>query len=76
MGDIGLGMVALGAGIAICGGAIGTAMAQAKIGSAAMGLLAEKEHMSGQVLLFLALPETIVILGFVVAFLILQTVAH
>lgn len=68
--EIGSGLVAIGAGIAILGGAIGTAWAQASIGSALMGLLAEKDD--SRALLFLALPETMVILGFVVAFLITQ----
>ena len=36
-----------------------------------MGLLAEKPEETGKVLLFLVLPETILIFGFVVAILIL-----
>ncbi len=68
--EIGSGLVAIGAGIAILGGAMATAWAQASIGSALMGLLAEKDD--SRALLFLALPETMVILGFVVAFLITQ----
>jgi len=36
-----------------------------------MGLLAEKPESTGQVLLFLVIPETLVIFGFVVAILIL-----
>ncbi|VVB69919.1 Uncharacterised protein [uncultured archaeon] len=40
-----------------------------------MGLLAEKDGKEGNVLIFLALPETMVILGFVVALLILGKVA-
>ncbi|MFH1247510.1 MAG: ATPase [Candidatus Micrarchaeota archaeon] len=67
--ELGSGLIAIGAGIAILGGALGTAWAQASIGSAMMGLLAEKDD--PRVLLFLALPETMVILGFVVAFLII-----
>ena len=69
--ELGSGLVALGAGIAIMGGALATAWAQASIGSALMGLLAEKDD--SRALLFLALPETMVILGFVVAFLIIST---
>lgn len=68
--ELGTGLVAVGAGIAILGGALATAWAQASIGSALMGLLAEKDD--PRVLLFLALPETMVILGFVVAFLIIN----
>ncbi|MEK6924508.1 MAG: ATPase [Candidatus Micrarchaeota archaeon] len=70
---LGTGLVAIGASIAIAAGAIATAMAQSAIGSAGMGLIAEKDGKEGQVLLFMALPETMVILGFVVAFLILNS---
>ena len=73
MVELGTGMVAVGAGIAIAGGALATAMAQGAIGAAAMGLLAEKDGKEGQVLLYLAIPETMVILGFVVAYLILSS---
>ena len=69
--ELGNGLVALGAGLAIMGGALATAWAQASIGSALMGLLAEKDE--PKALLFLALPETLVILGFVIAYLIIST---
>ncbi len=72
MVDLGSGLVALGAAIAVGAAAIGTAWAQKSIGAAGMGLMAEKDGKEGQVLLLLALPETIVILGFVVAYLILN----
>lgn len=63
------GLIALGAGAAIGIGAIATGMAQASIGSNGMGVLAEKPEEFTKVLICLALPETIVILGFVIAFL-------
>jgi len=62
------GMVALGAGLAIGLGALGTAWAQSAIGSSGMGLIAEKPEEFTKVLIALALPETLVILGFVIAF--------
>jgi V/A-type H+-transporting ATPase subunit K len=62
---------AIGAGIAIAGGAIGTGMAQSAIGAAGIGMMAEKPEEIGRVLLFLALPETLLIFGFVVAILIM-----
>ncbi len=62
------GMVALGAGLAIGLGALGTAWAQSAIGSSGMGLIAEKPEEFTKVLICLALPETLVILGFVIAF--------
>jgi V/A-type H+-transporting ATPase subunit K len=68
---IGSGLIGFGAGLAIAGGAIGTGLAQSVIGAAGIGLLAEKEGSMGTVLLFLALPETMLILGFVVSYLLL-----
>lgn len=62
----------IGAAVAFLGGALGTAWAQSAIGSAGMGLLAEKDGKEGNLILFLALPETLAILGFVVAYLVLQ----
>ncbi len=69
------GMIALGAGIAMGLGALATAWAQSAIGSSGMGVLAEKPEEFTKVLICLALPETIVILGFVVAFLLVGKVA-
>lgn len=64
-------LAAIGAGIAIAGGAVGTGVAQSAIGSAGIGLIAEKPEEIGRVLLFLVLPETLLIFGFVVAILIM-----
>jgi V/A-type H+-transporting ATPase subunit K len=69
--DLGAAIAAIGAGIAILGGAYGTALAQAAIGSAGMGLIAEKPEQFGTALLLLVIPETLVIFGFVIAILIL-----
>jgi V/A-type H+-transporting ATPase subunit K len=71
--DLGPGLIAVGAGIAIAGGALGTAWAQSAIGAAGMGLLAEKDGKEGIALIMLALPETIVLFGTVVAYLILTS---
>lgn len=65
------GLLGLGAGLAIGIGAIATGMAQASIGASGMGLLAEKPEEFTKVLICLALPETLVILGFVIAFLLI-----
>ena len=64
-------IAAIGAGIAITGGAIGTGVAQATIGAAGLGLVAEKPNQMGIALLFLVLPETLLIFGFVIAILIM-----
>ncbi|MCL6089388.1 MAG: ATPase [Candidatus Marsarchaeota archaeon] len=64
--------IALGAGIAMAGGALGTAWAQASIGSSIMGVLAEKPEETFKLIIYMALPELIVLLGFVVSFLMVQ----
>ena len=65
------GAIAVGAAIAMFGGAVGTAWAQASIGSSVMGVLAEKPEEAFKLIVYMALPELIVLLGFVVAFLLL-----
>jgi len=70
--DLAVGLVAIGAGLAIAGGCIGTGLAQAAIGSAGMGVLAEKPEEQGKILFFMVLPETIVIFGFVVAIILMM----
>jgi V/A-type H+-transporting ATPase subunit K len=67
-----VGMVALAAGIAIGLSAIATGFAQARIGAAGAGAMAEKPELRGTVILLVAIPETMVILGFVVAAMIVQ----
>lgn len=60
-------ILALGAGLAVGLSALATGYAQARIGSAGMGALAEKPELAGRVILLVAIPETLVILGFAVA---------
>ncbi|MBI1880897.1 MAG: ATPase [Chloroflexi bacterium] len=62
-----LGLIAIGAGLAIGLAAIGTGYAQANIGSAGVGAIAEKPELLGNVILLIAIPETVLILGFAVA---------
>ncbi len=62
-----IGLLAIGAGLAIGLAALATGYAQARIGSAGIGALAEKPELTGRVILLLAIPETLVILGFAVA---------
>ena len=62
-----LGLIAIGAAIAIGLAAIATGLAQARIGSAAVGAIAEKPELTGRAILLVAIPETLVILGFAVA---------
>lgn len=60
--------LAIGAGLAILGGALGTARAQAAIGAGGTGAIAEKPELFANVLVLVAIPETIVVFGFVIAF--------
>ncbi|NYT16395.1 MAG: ATPase [Methanomicrobiales archaeon] len=57
----------IGAAIAFAAGAIGTAWAQNRIGAAGAGTIAEKPETAGSIIVLEAIPETLVILGFVVA---------
>ncbi len=63
--------IALAAALAVGVSALATAWVQSRIGSAGAGALAEKPEVRGAVIVMLAIPETLVILGFVVAVLIL-----
>jgi V/A-type H+-transporting ATPase subunit K len=63
--------VTLSAALAIGIPALATAWAQSRIGPAAAASLAEKPQLSTTVIILLAIPETMVILGFVVSILIL-----
>jgi len=59
--------IPIGAGIAFGLEALGTGIAQSKIGSAGAGTIAERPETFGLMVILVAIPETLVILGFVVA---------
>jgi len=59
--------VALAAAAAVAIPALATAWAQSRIGPAVAAALAEKPELSTTAVLMIAIPETVVILGFVVA---------
>jgi V/A-type H+-transporting ATPase subunit K len=63
-------LLALSAALAIGIPALATAWAQSRIGPAAAASLAERPELSATVIILVAIPETMVILGFVVAVLI------
>ena len=67
-------LIAFAAALSIGLPAFATAWAQSKIGAAGAGALAEKPELSGTIIILLAIPETMVILGFVVSTMILFTV--
>jgi V/A-type H+-transporting ATPase subunit K len=62
----------IAASLAIGITALATAMAQRAIGSAGVGALAEKPELIGSIIILIAIPETLVILGFAVAAIILM----
>lgn len=62
---------AISAAVAVSVSALASAWAQSKIGSAAAGALAEKPELGGILIVLEAIPETMIILGFVVALLIM-----
>lgn len=67
-------LIAFAAALAVGSGALATAWAQSRIGAAGAGTLAEKPELTGTIIILLAIPETMVILGFVVAAMILLMV--
>ncbi|MGD0280972.1 MAG: ATPase [Dissulfurispiraceae bacterium] len=66
-------LISFAAALAIGITAIATAWAQSRIGAAGAGTLAEKPELSGAIVILIAIPETMVILGFVVATMMLLT---
>ena len=64
-------LLALAAALAIGLPALATAWAQSRIGAAGAGALVEKPELTGTIIVLIAIPETMVILGFVVASMIL-----
>ena len=63
--------ITLSAALAVGIPALATAWAQSRIGPAAAASLAEKPELSTTAIVMLAIPETMAILGFVVAVLII-----
>ncbi len=68
------GMVAIGAALAMGLSALAGAWSQASVGSSAMGLVSERPEYVGNVLIWMALPEILALLGFVIAFLLIGKV--
>ncbi len=66
LASLGLG---IGAGLAVGLAGIGTGLAQAGVGAGGTGTLAEKPELFGRVVALFAIPETIVILGFALGYL-------
>lgn len=64
-------LLAFAAALSLGISAIATAWVQSRIGAAGAGALAEKPELTATIVIMLAIPETIVILGFVIASMIL-----
>lgn len=61
----------MGAALAVGLPALATGWAQSKIGSAGAGAIVEKPELTGIMIILVAIPETMVLLGFVIAYLII-----
>ena len=65
------GLAGIGVGLAVGLAGLATGWAMRDIGAAAVGATAENEEMFGRGLVLMVIPETIVLFGFVIAFLLL-----
>jgi V/A-type H+/Na+-transporting ATPase subunit K len=63
--------IPIAAAVAIAATALATGWAQSRIGASVAATLAEKPELRTTAVLMIAIPETMVVLGFVVAVLIL-----
>ena len=59
--------IAIGAGLSVGLAGIATGLAQAGVGAGGTGAMAEKPELFVNVLILFAIPETIVLMGFVIA---------
>ncbi|MBC7114135.1 MAG: ATPase [Archaeoglobi archaeon] len=66
-----VGMIALGAGLAVGLAGIGAGMGEQAIGAAAVGAMAEDPGFFGKGLLMTVIPESIAIFGLVVSLILL-----
>lgn len=65
------GLVALSAALIMLATGFATAWAEKVIGAASVGAMAEKPELFGRVLPLVVIPETIIVFGLVIAFLLL-----
>ena len=68
-GDVGSGLIAIGAGLAVGLTGLGAGMAEGDVGAAAVGAITEDVSLFGKAMVLMVLPETIVIFGLVIAIL-------
>jgi len=65
------GLAAIGAGLAVGLTGIGAGMGEKDVGAAAVGAMTEDRSIFGTAMIFMVIPETIVIFGLVIAIIIL-----
>ncbi|MGM5482362.1 MAG: hypothetical protein ACQESF_02765 [Nanobdellota archaeon] len=75
MVDVGTGMIAIGAALAVGISAYASAMAEKEIGAAAVGAMAEDDKLFGKGLILTVIPETLVIFGLVIGILLTLKIA-
>ena len=68
------GLIAMAVALTMALTALATAWAEKVVGAAAVGAMAENEKLFGKGIVFMVLPETIVLFGFAMAFLLLGKV--
>jgi V/A-type H+-transporting ATPase subunit K len=61
------GAMAIGAGIAMGLSALAAAWSQGALGSAALGVVAERPEFEKNILIYIVLPEVLAVFGFLVA---------
>lgn len=61
------GLVAIAAALSVGLGALATGWSQSAIGSSAIGAVTERPELGGNVLIWMAIPETLALFGLVVA---------
>ncbi len=70
------GAIALGAGLAMGVSALAAAWSQGTLGSAAMGVVAERPEFEKNILIYIVLPEVLAVFGFLVAVLLWLQLGH
>lgn len=71
----GTGAIAIAVAMAIGISALATAWAEKEIGSAVIGAMSENDKIFGKGLIITVIPETIIIFGFLIAFLLIGKIA-
>ena len=66
--------LALGSAIAVAGAALATERVQAAVGAGGTGALVEKPDLFVTILVLIAIPETLMVFGFVIAILLWQLI--